>query len=290
MSFLKSRRELEIRELRDRLETLEYDLNNTKKMSEIREGIRRKKEIVFRAYGLTFPPYSIVEMTEDIPYQDIECGDRYVILDNVKEEYMSIQSKTGAMLFFTQSQCRLCGDNTIEENERGKIMNELELKLNLENLIESGRKTLTNLCEKANKPKSKVWKPSVADIYWFATERVLWTEWCDNSVDNFRFRTNNCFKTREEAEFYREKILVQAELERFALENNTEEINWNNYSQCKSFIRYEIDGTVSVLSSPYFPNSGTVCFTSEDVANQVIKEIGEDRIKKYLFGIKQGKR
>lgn len=87
-----------------------------------------------------------------------------------------------------------------------------------------------------------------------------------------------------------EKLKVIHELEKFAYENNEEEIisSFKNILKTMYFLRMEIKSKkIEVVSSPthkYLPFN--IYFSSEEIARKAIETIGEDRIKKYYFGVK----
>ena len=139
--------------------------------------------------------------------------------------------------------------------------------------------------------ESKVWSPKKGEKYWYifnAGDIVDDTN--DNSkTDEDRFSIGNYFKTQEEAKHMVEKLKVIKELKDFALENNEEEIDWNNEEQKKYSFNYNLRSkefyfitNLCIKESP-----ASVYFTSEELAKQAIEKIGEDRIKKYYFDIKE---
>lgn len=133
----------------------------------------------------------------------------------------------------------------------------------------------------------KKWKPKKGENYYYimssgATHDQYFTS---ISADNFRILTNNYFKTREEAEFRIEQIKVYNELKNFADENN-EEIDWSEFSSTKYFIYLSCsDKTLSVSGNYSVRYQGPIYFSSRELAEQAIKKVGANRIKKYLFGI-----
>ena len=137
--------------------------------------------------------------------------------------------------------------------------------------------------------ESKVWSPKKGEKYWYifnAGDIVDDTN--DNSkTDEDRFSIGNYFKTQEEAKHMVEKLKVIKELKDFALENNEEEIDWNNEEQKKYSFNYNLRSkefyfitNLCIKESP-----ASVYFTSEELAKQAIETIGEDQIKKYYFDI-----
>lgn len=166
--------------------------------------------------------------------------------------------------------------------------NTMELKVNFENLNEEEKERLLALVEKANKPKSKVWKPKTDEKYWFvdSTGAIDWNYWSDCGVDNYRYTIGNCFETEEEAEFALENLKILAELQRYAKKHNECEIDWNEREQIKWQFDYAYGSERIVYYSSALRRTPILpYFTSEIIAKQAVKEVGEERIKKYLFGV-----
>lgn len=158
-------------------------------------------------------------------------------------------------------------------------------KEELENKINELEKQLRGLKEELNKPESKVWKPEQSDIYYYIDNcgtivREIYTK---KSVDLGRLVLGNCFRTEKEAEFAVEKLKVTAELKMFAEEHNIVPLDWDNKYQNKYVLRF----TSNVECFEYFctVRGSEIYFGSKELAKQAIKEIGEDRLKKYYFGV-----
>ena len=137
--------------------------------------------------------------------------------------------------------------------------------------------------------KSKVWKPKERDPYYYVGNDGIVLEDCNTNhgIDEGRINLGNCFKTKEEAEHMVEKLKVINELKNFALENNEEEIDWNNLSQRKYVIIYDPeDQNVDVYCywrTQYLPFN--IYFTSKEITQKAVETIGVDRIKKYYFDV-----
>ena len=131
-----------------------------------------------------------------------------------------------------------------------------------------------------NKPKSKAWKPAIGESFWCVDSwgGVIPTTWENSLSDNWRYNSGNCFRTKEEAEFYKEKLLVTAELQRFADEHNDE-------METMSFIVYERDFDRLEVTRWTNTKIAPICFSSIEIAKQAIETIGEERIKKYYLGV-----
>ena len=135
------------------------------------------------------------------------------------------------------------------------------------------------------KEEQKVWKPKEGEFYYYIDDDggIAFKKWQGIYTDLFRYRTGNCFKTYEETEKVLEKIKIYMQLKIYALEHNTEKINWHFGMQKKYYIEY--DNNNKKIDIYYCRYSKSICkiyFTSEDECKQAIEEIGRDNIKKLF--------
>ena len=154
-----------------------------------------------------------------------------------------------------------------------------------DNLSKDEQHELKRLLKKATY-KSEVFKPKENQNYYFITgDGVVECQgWCGDCYDDANFEVGNCFETEEQAEFTLEKQKVYMQLKRYALGNNKTNINFNISNQAKYYIEmFENDLIVFTTYKIQYYNQ--IYFTSEEIALNAIAEIGEDRIKKYLFEV-----
>ncbi|EFR30594.1 hypothetical protein [Eremococcus coleocola] len=125
--------------------------------------------------------------------------------------------------------------------------------------------------------------PKDGDDYWYITStgRLNDTLWTDSFRDQQLLEFGNIFKTKEEAEFESERLKVLRELEKMGKPFNFGIENWYVYLNKHSDIDYSLKYESEVVYGDYY-------FSSYDEAKEAIDKIGEDRIKKYLFGVKEG--
>lgn len=167
---------------------------------------------------------------------------------------------------------------------------EMNLKIDLSRLSKEERDEFKRLTEKASREdcESRVWKPECGEHYFtieVATCAIIEAIWVDRKIDRFRWTIGFVFKTQEEAEFALGKMMVKTELERYAREHNDpNREKWDRgsyykivYSENENKMRIDFDNTLNSESTTYF--------TSEKIVNDAVKEIGEKRIMKYLFGV-----
>lgn len=173
----------------------------------------------------------------------------------------------------------------IKEDE----MDNHTLKINMNNLTDEERNTLLSLVKKSNEPKSKVWKPEYGKEYSFINSNGEIIRDCHSNyqLDRDRYSIGNCFKTRDEAKFALEKLKVITELKRFAIEHNEGEIDWNDNKQYKYILCFDHDENcvnIDMLTWVQYQHAH-IYFTSREIAEQAIKKIGKERLKKYYFEV-----
>lgn len=162
------------------------------------------------------------------------------------------------------------------------------INVNLENLSEEKQEQLMALIAEGNKPKSKRFKPEIGEIYWFidGLGDVVNDTWGDDAFDEYHYKTHNCFKTEEEAEFKREQDNVHYELLNYAEEHNEGEIDWKDLSQEKWFLVFDYEyNRMDIYRTLNCVHMNQIYFTRERIAKSAIKAVGEDRTRKYLFNV-----
>lgn len=164
-----------------------------------------------------------------------------------------------------------------------------ELKVNFENLTAEERAELLKLVEKANKPKSKVWKPEEGEEYYsFWADGGYDYSWNNDFFDKGNYSIGNVFKTKEEAENAAERLKIRAELQRYADEHNDKPIDWKDTNQKKWRICFDYNGRKIGYSFSYWTKDCfQIYFSSEEIAIAAVQSVGEERIKKYLFGVEE---
>lgn len=134
-------------------------------------------------------------------------------------------------------------------------------------------------------PKLKtVWNLQVNDIYYYLTScgDIRCDEWCGCPLDEDRRAAENCFLTREEAEFELERRKVETELLRCGGTRDMKSIG-KDYIRKYYMLYNHFQDKVCIESLCYTQYLGNIYFKSEEDAQRAINEVGEDRIKKYLF-------
>lgn len=93
-----------------------------------------------------------------------------------------------------------------------------------------------------NQPSPKRWRACQDQVYWAINDKdgaALVFEKCGDEVDNYHYISGNYFKTKEEAEEYKENFITKQKLTDLALRlNKGIEFDWKDMSQGKYFIYY----------------------------------------------------
>lgn len=132
------------------------------------------------------------------------------------------------------------------------------------------------------KPNS-IWELQNGDTYYaidYSEMTVHSIEFCNDEYDLNNRELRNCFLTKEEAEFALERIKIEAEMLTLGGRRKFK----NNRDNCGI---YHIDDSIYAKSYRYVIIQGLIYFDSIKEAEDAIKKIGEDRIKKYIFGVEE---
>lgn len=135
-------------------------------------------------------------------------------------------------------------------------------------------------------------RPKYRDKYQYLTDEGYVEEatWTDNIVDQYRWLRHNVFLTPEELAFESDCQRVENELRLYAEEHNEYEIDWHNIKQMKIYLGYDCQCDEFFFDRTFsYINAKEIYFTSEKITQAAIDAVGEDRIKKYYFRVKNGK-
>ena len=169
------------------------------------------------------------------------------------------------------------------KEELQKLKDEYEKKF--VNLITELDNKIDEL-KKSEQQTNRRWYPEYKEPYFSILDNgtILNLKWSNGPIDQMRYSIDNVFKTREEAEFAVERLKVLAELKSFA----DDEQEWDGKND-HWYIEYiENKGHVDVA---YFFNTRDIpydlFFSSREQALEAIWAIGEERLKKYYFCVKE---
>ena len=125
--------------------------------------------------------------------------------------------------------------------------------------------------------------------YWYLDEfgevEETYESYCKE--DDFNYKIGNYFETKEKAENYKERLLIEQELKDIAMElNEDKKMFWsNNNLLSKYYLRYNFDDDRIITDCSYGSKiQGTIYCLDNNFEDVAIERIGEKRITKYLKG------
>lgn len=157
-------------------------------------------------------------------------------------------------------------------------------------LTEAQKEEIKQSIEKLKRSnKAKKWKPEVGETYFYVSSLGdIATTHYNRAFDEKVVKTGRYAKTKEECQAIIERDYVTEELLCYAAEHNTCEVDREDSHKFKYSIVLENEGKklypVSCACCLHFPST-TALFSSTEIARDAIKAVGEDRIRKYYFGI-----
>ena len=178
-----------------------------------------------------------------------------------------------------------------------EIIQQTKEKTMQQNTIQQMEQTVEQLLAKAEELKQQIEKakeqedvwPKDGDKYWLtdATADVMFHYWKGDTYDKGAMKFGNVHRTKEDAESYTQKRLVQVELETLAKKawkESGKQIDWTNRHQIKFHIYYTHDTKrLSVDSNSVCQYVGRVFFPTEESAIDAVKTISEERLKKLFM-------
>lgn len=151
--------------------------------------------------------------------------------------------------------------------------------MNLQEEIKIMKERITELEELVKKEQDF---PQDGDEYYVLTGTcsVVPYVWVDDNIDFKSQAIGNIFRTKEQAEFAVEKLKVEAELRKLSVSWDLEKTQYT-FSFNWEAVEFEIE------YPDYNQYPGSYYFDSFDSLQQALETVGEGRIKKYIFEVKQ---
>lgn len=131
------------------------------------------------------------------------------------------------------------------------------------------------------KPNS-VWNLKKGDKYYCLPEYCKISEfiWDDTPFEKRYRELGNAFLTKEEAEFELERRKIETEMLKLGGRRNIK-ICYDNY-----YIMYDHKTrNLAYFNRNWMHSQGSIFFDTYVDVDKAVKAIGEDRIKKYIFGV-----
>lgn len=137
------------------------------------------------------------------------------------------------------------------------------------------------------KPKHKRWRAETGCRYWFMLsygEAIETTEYY-TPEDNYLFSTGNYFKTEEEADEYKKKLIYRQQYKDYIGEDIPTKGDWENNNLYKYVATYSFDNKKIIIFYGVDIKDERIYSKSEEKIKDFIKEIGEDNFKKYVLEV-----
>lgn len=203
---------------------------------------------------------------------NIEVGEEFYIFNErgVKIQQYTEESRKNQEKFYFNEYMGLMTDDCVGSYDR--ILIELM----------SGKCKIEKIPQK---PKS-VWDLTEEDMYYFINcYGEIDSTFYDYEEDLDVIKCGNAFLTEEEAKHEVERRKCEAIL----LKYGTRDLIslGDNYTK-KYYIQYDYDLNKIMIFKHYFIGTqGAIDFKTEELAQKAIEEAGEDRLKKYVFNVKE---
>ena len=159
----------------------------------------------------------------------------------------------------------------------------------LEQNISSIKEELSKLEEKLKTLKPRVGRqmPENGDIYYFiggVRASVFENKWTNDSYDQQRFNSYNCFKTVEEAQKEIDRRLIKAKLNEIANRlNGGQVIQWSSAIQRKYYLNLDSEESSLHLNFSIIDKiEGVTYCLSQDFLEVAVDEIGEQELFDYM--------
>lgn len=165
-----------------------------------------------------------------------------------------------------------------------------------QNTIQQMEQTVEQLLSKAEELKQQIEKakkedvwPKIGDKYWLVDciAGVIFHYWQGDTYDKSAMKFGNVYKTKEDAESYVQKRMIQVELETLAKKawkEVNEQVNWTDAHQSKYHIYYDyFDKEFIVTANSACHYIGQVFFPTKESTMNTIETISEERLKKLFM-------
>lgn len=134
------------------------------------------------------------------------------------------------------------------------------------------------------KPEPKtIWNLEIGETYYYvnAIGDICKIIWLGNDFDEARIEFRNAFLTEEEAEFELQRkncedIMLKYGRRKLKLGSNNYRMYYDHFNK-----------TIELDNYVYSYHQGSIYFDSNKLAQKAIDEIGEERLKKYVFRVEE---
>ena len=150
------------------------------------------------------------------------------------------------------------------------------LCFNFKNLSEEEIKEIKRL-----EKKSRVWKPDIGETYYSITNGKVEEFVYDGEEASYSdWKIGNCYKTEEDATFDMERQLFIIKVQRYIKEKYDKSKNHSYYYLKYGYWAYN---KIEIVQDDFFRYGESLCFPTEEIAEEVIKLFRDDLIKYYFL-------
>ena len=131
------------------------------------------------------------------------------------------------------------------------------------------------------------WRAKLREVYYFVdkdTETIRRSSEDNHEVDEFRYKTRNYFKTKEEAKKYLDNINTYYELMDLAEELNAGEIvDWENQNQLKYYIILDVDiNKLCQITNYSYKNLRQIYCLNNNFLEIALEKFGKKKLKQFF--------
>lgn len=162
-----------------------------------------------------------------------------------------------------------------------------KVTIDMNKLSDKDRELVKSIVAKVENPFDiPTEEPSYYYYYINSLGNICGEAWDCSTTDKSRYLSGNYFLTRKDAEFEVEKRRIIRKLE--ILAKKAGRANWNNPNTIKHYIEYNtVKGCIYLNCLYTHKTQGAIYFPTEESLQDAIDLIGENNIKKYLFGVEE---
>lgn len=164
--------------------------------------------------------------------------------------------------------------------------------ININNITVLGKESLiAEDWEIVEEKEEKIWwEPKIKENYYLinGTGRIGCYSYDDDDTDKRFLSLGNCFQTEEQAKFMAEKLKVIAKIRKYIAKKGQIEPHviatryYIYYNPLLKEVRVGVSQGGCGISSPF-----NLYFHSNQDAEECVKLIGKENLKKYYFGIEE---
>lgn len=137
-----------------------------------------------------------------------------------------------------------------------------------------------------NQKKNKRWRADKMDRYFYISnnKEIVVAYETGDTIDNFRYKSRNYFKTEKEAQQYLDNLGIYYDLMDLAEElNNGEKIDWNDITQTKHYIGYDFSlNQLRIFITHAVRDINQIYCLDELFCKRAIEKIGEKKLEKLF--------